>query len=136
MNSREKIVFTEPSEARLLDSHNDSESATDNTVFEHNENEKVLATISSGSGDISQFSDEVDRHGEKLDCHSSGNAESDETKLLDSIEEEIAVISNEIENMLSLSRSKSQPATENYAQVRQHNPAPSFPEKILIMRSA
>jgi hypothetical protein len=120
-------IFVQPSEARLLDSSSDSDSASsaESCQFEHNGNGRNLYMISGehfGMGDITQFSNDLIRLGERLDCLSCGKDGSDGTEILDSIEEDIAMISDEIEAILLLP--KTQPITENGdIQVRQHIPS-------------
>uniref|UniRef100_A0A7S0QLT5 Uncharacterized protein n=1 Tax=Cryptomonas curvata TaxID=233186 RepID=A0A7S0QLT5_9CRYP len=108
--SNSEFIFAQPSEARLPDSSSDSESvsSTDNGLFESNGNRRDLYMISGenfGSSDITQFSDDLIRLGERLDCLSCGNAGADGA-FLDSIEEDIALISDEIEAILLLPRSQ------------------------------
>ncbi len=121
--SNDESIFAQASEARLPDSSSDSESvsSTDNGLVESHE-KRELYMISGehfGSSDITQFSEDLIRLSERLDCLSCGNAAGSDGKILDSIEEDIALISDEIEAILLLPRS--QPSIEiSNIQVMQH----------------
>lgn len=120
--SNDESIFAQASEARLPDSSSDSESvsSTDNGLVEsHEKRELYMISGEHFGSDITQFSDDLIRLSERLDCLSCVNAAGSDGKILDSIEEDIALISDEIEAILLLPRS--QPSIEiSNIQVRQH----------------